>query len=1175
MIATATTTATTMATKTGAANMHANTAGAPLPLLPRRVSSSSSIASASSAASIADLTNEDDGSSSSSSSSSSTPRKARRVRGMHGVPPPELAAVGPQVSSPPQLQQAEQQKSVPFPTSVSAPAAVPAASPIQKSQPLLYTPGMSLMSLRLASLPKPQSPQKRPGPSPLPLSPPSGAKYTSALSYTPASYSKPASSSPASYSHTHTHAYTGQQRSLSSPPAAMPKTPTTPLTPGGTPEVRKKCGQLVKSSLKSSRSYSSSSSMSISSSSSMSIDGTPLPASSSGLSVFTTGSASYASSRSEPTTPTASKAVHFDNARLEFVRLFLAEQKPLAVSRDGSPTPDGDGEYNSSGGEGRDRGRENGEWPGWIFGSGKEKEREAGEGGLNGDERPPRLAMNLSLQPPPGLLTDPRLVALESMRLVQASPSAGDSNRERETAVVHGSVRVRNLAYSKAVWARFTLDGWRTTSEVCARWVESVGGAMNDALAAAAPAVGTVGSDELGAAIAAAEEERRRRRGAEWDRFAFTIDLSGLALGDVAKERERRLELAVKYVVDGREQEAMWDNNGGRNYVATFVRERAPASSNTTTTSAAAQAMAKSVAAANQAYYAQQASLHQQNNQHQHQQIQNQQHLPQRRLVRRLRVQEHAVEDGSGSSEESTETEARAAVSRRGRVMVPVRAASAPAASASAGVQPTLSSLSSSKAKGRGVAMGGGGVSVRATEEERDMADLKSKLEKVAAQGDNKHQHQHNQHQHQHKHHHASPSRAAVGGGGGSSSSSQSSTPTTYTYTAMHHTHSMSMSTTSVSGTKRSHSPTKDAATSPSPSAPVARASAIHQRTQSFPQSSWRGQQLAHHQHQQHQQHQTSIYGADATYVYPQSSSFSRSPQQHLGSPRDLWDGDDSAFNRHARSAERGYFDILPVSSQAIMSRSGAAGAANVNAIRVTVTGSTPPQAGSASTSSAASSGSHSPSSSPSPPSAAYPPPMSMASSSTRGVGLGMSLLSPDSALSTPGMVSPASTSSSSSSSSSEEEEDDDEDVNPIDVAMVGHLAAAAHQHQIALEEGGLEGVIPVSVKGGVAVDGGETPYRQFLNKFCFFTGPGTGATSPLNTAVSLVPVSLHHNHSQSLGNTSGSSLQGHAHTVPDNAHAIAYQALPGASPPRHQRGHGCPTPSSSVETVVGLGARA
>jgi hypothetical protein len=70
--------------------------------------------------------------------------------------------------------------------------------------------------------------------------------------------------------------------------------------------IRKKSGQPVKSSLKSSRS-----------------------ATRGNLSVVTVG----CSSKSEPPTP---KVVHFDT-KLEHIKHFIAEQKPLAVSRDGTP----------------------------------------------------------------------------------------------------------------------------------------------------------------------------------------------------------------------------------------------------------------------------------------------------------------------------------------------------------------------------------------------------------------------------------------------------------------------------------------------------------------------------------------------------------------------------------------------------------------------------------------------------------------------------------------------------------------------------------------------------------------------------------------------------------------------------------------------------------------------
>lgn len=76
--------------------------------------------------------------------------------------------------------------------------------------------------------------------------------------------------------------------------------------------------------------------------------------------------------------------------------------------------------------------------------------------------------------------------------------------------------------------------------------------------------------------------------------------------------------------VENREKEEMWDNNGGRNYVVTFVRDWVAASgsasnsklpmaaiANGSAPSAGVRVVVKSVAAANQAYYAQRASLHQ------------------------------------------------------------------------------------------------------------------------------------------------------------------------------------------------------------------------------------------------------------------------------------------------------------------------------------------------------------------------------------------------------------------------------------------------------------------------------------------------------------------------------------------------------------------------------------
>ncbi|KAF8305539.1 hypothetical protein DL93DRAFT_2031711, partial [Clavulina sp. PMI_390] len=93
---------------------------------------------------------------------------------------------------------------------------------------------------------------------------------------------------------------------------------------------------------------------------------------------------------------------------------------------------------------------------------------------------------------------------------------------------VRGTVLVRNLAFAKTVVARFTMDGWQTTSEVSARHV--------------APLLSGT-----------------------YDRFEFGIRLVDYLGGKIW---EKKLEVAVRYVVDGRtDLGEMWDNNEGKNYV--------------------------------------------------------------------------------------------------------------------------------------------------------------------------------------------------------------------------------------------------------------------------------------------------------------------------------------------------------------------------------------------------------------------------------------------------------------------------------------------------------------------------------------------------------------------------------------------------------------------------------
>jgi hypothetical protein len=193
------------------------------------------------------------------------------------------------------------------------------------------------------------------------------------------------------------------------------------------------------------------------------------------------------SSKGAPATP-AHKGVRFDS-QLAHVKLFLAEQKPLAVSRDGSPT-------DTSGTES--------EFPSFIYGRGD-----------NFKERP--LIMR-RIDVPTSLPSaeDLRDVAVENIEPVGTT--------------VEGVIRVRNLAFGKWIAVRFTLDKWQTTSEVTARYKESLPN-------------GTM------------------------DRFIFTIKLADV----LSRAEEKTIYLAVRYSVASRE---IWDNNRGRNYHIQIVREK-------------------------------------------------------------------------------------------------------------------------------------------------------------------------------------------------------------------------------------------------------------------------------------------------------------------------------------------------------------------------------------------------------------------------------------------------------------------------------------------------------------------------------------------------------------------------------------------------------------------------
>lgn len=198
---------------------------------------------------------------------------------------------------------------------------------------------------------------------------------------------------------------------------------------------------------------------------------------------------------SMPGTPTFSKAVHFDS-HLEHVRHFLQVDRPLAVSAGSSPIDnyDSDNEY--------------------PFGA---DEKPAGRA-------PPfewEIIINNFPVDTPARKSQP--VRLERVWL---------SNDHK---FLIGSIVVANLAFSKSVVCRFTLDYWKTTSEVNAEYVCEI-----------TPRIAEHGHD----------------------RFHFSIKLS-----DLANLETKTLYFAMRYNVNGQE---FWDNNCGTNFQVDFRKKMLP-----------------------------------------------------------------------------------------------------------------------------------------------------------------------------------------------------------------------------------------------------------------------------------------------------------------------------------------------------------------------------------------------------------------------------------------------------------------------------------------------------------------------------------------------------------------------------------------------------------------------
>jgi hypothetical protein len=192
---------------------------------------------------------------------------------------------------------------------------------------------------------------------------------------------------------------------------------------------------------------------------------------------------------SMPGTPTYSKAVHF-NENMEQVRHFLQVDRPIAVSAGSSPVETYDSES---------------EYPFYEEPKPKEPEWEIKLANFPATDSYERQTMPVRVE-----------------RIFLAS--------DNKTLV--GIVACANISFQKLVVARFTLDYWKTTSEVVAEFNQDV---------------------------------RKKQKEDGYDRFNFNIKLA-----DQANLESKTLLLCVRYQVNGQE---FWDNNGSINYQVDFVKK--------------------------------------------------------------------------------------------------------------------------------------------------------------------------------------------------------------------------------------------------------------------------------------------------------------------------------------------------------------------------------------------------------------------------------------------------------------------------------------------------------------------------------------------------------------------------------------------------------------------------
>ena len=203
--------------------------------------------------------------------------------------------------------------------------------------------------------------------------------------------------------------------------------------------------------------------------------------------------------------PATSKMVHFD-AKLERVRHFLYSEKPTAVSAQSSPTE---------------------ERPKFHWGSDSDHESEPSE-----DEEDPRIGFQRYLDRTEWQISlpnyNPSLPVDNSKSVfVESIFLSVDKNK------LIGNVAVKNLTFEKHVSIRYSLDNWKTITEISAEYNPDV---------------------------------RRKLKVLGYDRFTFSLNLC-----DFPQHYTKSVLFFCVRFADGN-GDVFWDNNNGQNYQVIFTR---------------------------------------------------------------------------------------------------------------------------------------------------------------------------------------------------------------------------------------------------------------------------------------------------------------------------------------------------------------------------------------------------------------------------------------------------------------------------------------------------------------------------------------------------------------------------------------------------------------------------